>query len=53
VLVLFVTYVVGLGGRAVADGATGLLGEESRRDRSRRPAVAAPPSTTVAADPAG
>ena len=37
VLVLFVTYVVGLGSRAVADGATGLLGE----DRSDAPAIAA------------
>ncbi len=37
VLVLFVTYVVGLGSRAVADGATGLLGE----DRANAPGIAA------------
>lgn len=34
VLALFVAYVVGLGSRAVQDGATGLLGEESGRNRA-------------------
>ena len=36
VLVLFVVYVVGLGSRAVADGATGLLGEDRGRVPARR-----------------
>ncbi len=50
VLVLFVVYVVGLGSRAVADGATGLLGEDRGRVPARRSSGVA---ATTAPLPAG